>query len=103
MSRTRKPDPRVKAPEPVQIQEGFSPSKKSELEERVKRLRDFDLSRKLVEEGEIVLPLRDLMKIMVGVISPWIQEVERMKIAVDELTETVIHFADEARKAKKKR
>ena len=137
MNKTRKPDPRVKAPDLVQVQEGFSPSKKTtpqwplsdktlselvckrrrvELKARIEQLRNKyptfaqssfksldQQAQEVIETAEVVLNFKDLMMILVGAMTPFINQLNTLTKEVEELKEIVVRYADEVRKSKKKR
>jgi hypothetical protein len=124
MNKTRKPDPRVKAPDLVQVQEGFSPSKKTtpqwplsdeklaeiiqkkrseELQARVNKMKERYLTKQIVDVGEIVLNFKDLMMILTGAMSPFINQLNNLTKEVEELKEIIVRYADEVRKSRKKR
>jgi len=59
-------------------------------------------AQEVTEKVEVVLTFPDLMMILTGAMSPFINQLNRMTKEVEELKEITVRYADEVRKLRKK-
>lgn len=66
-------------------------------------LSDEALRKALIEQSEVILPLKDLMMMFVGIITPWVRKVNQMEREMEDLKAVDLMLCAEVRKLKKRR